>query len=697
MRCNRTLLLLIFLGFGGWLNPVAGNIFTPNPATPLSADMQLSQDGPLGVRLVAPRNGFATAPVVVRGASREITARLNQLAHQSGRFNLDSSHITINYGLNALHSEPRRDGDWQVVWVTVQVPPNALPGVYRGEVQGLPQAVPVQLEVGDWLAPRPNDFRILSGFIQSPETVALHSGVTMWSNDHFELLEKHLQLLGQLGNDTLFLPVVGRTHLTYDYPLLRFTGSAGNFRPEFSVVERYLELWNKHVGPPRYVILYMLRDPGVIGEEVQISHVSSASSTGGTLREAPAYGASGSVEMWRPAVQGIQQRMTALGWERSELLFGVIHDGRNFSSTFHDFFSAIGPDVAWSTFTHGRGDPSLPWDEIHVVREVRFSHVEFPYDPPGSGIVLTEKPNWHRKVGFTTTHRNHFVRTQLNDGAAFRHIASRAVVSSGSNREYGGFGRIGLDYWSVDVRGGNRPIIGMADRQNNLYRNNPRAIIAPGRDGPLATHAFTMAREGLAEAEAFALLQEALYGRKIRGSLREEATEVGERFVDLVRRDRASRDGSILSGEDWQGVLIDLLNVAGKVAREIGAVAELPEAGSAASVFREDQARSWTSADGRQIEAQFLGYDGTQVTLLLPDNREARVPLDRLSSNDRSWVRAETGYRIWRDQQGREIEARKIAATADTVTIAMPNGQEFEVPIQTLSSDDRDFIRNSAN
>lgn len=691
--------LYLFFVFGLCTSPlvILGNIYTPNPATPIHGDMRLSQEGPLELRLVAPRNGFATAPIVVRGESREITARLSSLSAERGNASLGRESIDIHYGIDAFHPNPRRDDDWQVIWVSVQVPADAMPGVYRGEVQGLRQSVPIKLEVGEWLAPRPSDHRILSGFIQSPETVALHYGVTMWSDDHFEYLEKHLELMGQLGNDTLFLPMVARTHLTHDYPLLRFTTSGGSFRPELSVVERYLELWNRHVGPPRYVIMYMLRNPGDFTDTVHVSHVSSSNSSGGSVREAPNFGERGSVEMWRPAVEGIQRRMNQLGWDRSEAVFGVIHDGRDFTPGFRDFFSAIGPEVAWSTFTHARGDPNIPWDETHVIDGIRFSHMEWPYDPSVGNNIFDGEANWNRKVGYATTHRHHFQRMDTGDVGIYRHFASRPTVTSGQDRAYGGFGRIGFDYWSVDLGRRERPIIGMHDRNNNLYRNNPRSIVEPSEDGPLKTHAFVMAREGLAEAEAYAVLYDAVQKGKVRGSLKSEAEEVGERFRAIVGRLADNRETALLHTTEWQDVLVDLLDVAARVAEESGQVAELPDIGSGPALFREDRARDWSSEDGRTITAQFLEYDGRQVTMLLEGNREVAVPLDRLSQEDQDWVREETGYRIWRNAEGREIEARMVAGTSDDVTIVMPDGREFQIPLNALSQADQDFVRSEVN
>lgn len=49
--------------------------------------------------------------------------------------------------------------------------------------------------------------------------------------------------------------------------------------------------------------------------------------------------------------------------------------------------------------------------------------------------------------------------------------------------------------------------------------------------------------------------------------------------------------------------------------------------------------------------------------------------------------------RTWTDTQGRSIEARMIRTQGDQVTIQRSDGQEFTIPIHTLSPADRNFLR----
>ncbi|MEM7145419.1 MAG: prolyl oligopeptidase family serine peptidase [Verrucomicrobiota bacterium] len=49
-------------------------------------------------------------------------------------------------------------------------------------------------------------------------------------------------------------------------------------------------------------------------------------------------------------------------------------------------------------------------------------------------------------------------------------------------------------------------------------------------------------------------------------------------------------------------------------------------------------ARTWTSTDGKTIEAEFVGATDTEVTIMRADGKEFTMPLTRLSDDDRAWI-----------------------------------------------------------
>ena len=58
--------------------------------------------------------------------------------------------------------------------------------------------------------------------------------------------------------------------------------------------------------------------------------------------------------------------------------------------------------------------------------------------------------------------------------------------------------------------------------------------------------------------------------------------------------------------------------------------------------LKSPEVRSWTSSDGKKIEASFLGSDAAGVKIRLANGTVFTVPLDRLSAEDQTYVQAQT-------------------------------------------------------
>ena len=114
------------------------------------------------------------------------------------------------------------------------------------------------------------------------------------------------------------------------------------------------------------------------------------------------------------------------------------------------------------------------------------------------------------------------------------------------------------------------------------------------------------------------------------------------------------------------------------------------------AVFPLQSAQQWKDLQGRVIEASFIKFDGTTVTV----NWQGRVvplPIATLSPASQALARklAAEGQgkdmnHSWTDLQGRTLDARFIKADDTTVTINW-NGQVFDLPLSTLREDSRNL------
>lgn len=63
------------------------------------------------------------------------------------------------------------------------------------------------------------------------------------------------------------------------------------------------------------------------------------------------------------------------------------------------------------------------------------------------------------------------------------------------------------------------------------------------------------------------------------------------------------------------------------------------------------ESRNWTSAEGKNIEAEFVEFDGSTVTLRMR-SKLYQLPLGKLSSSDQDWLKE------WKEKKTAEDETR---------------------------------------
>lgn len=89
------------------------------------------------------------------------------------------------------------------VWVSLQIPADAEPGVYKGTIEVRSekekQTLNVSLRVQNKTLPPPSEWKHLLDLWQNPWAVAWSNNVEPWSEQHKALLKKHLELYADAG------------------------------------------------------------------------------------------------------------------------------------------------------------------------------------------------------------------------------------------------------------------------------------------------------------------------------------------------------------------------------------------------------------------------------------------------------------------------------------------------------------------
>ena len=503
------------------------------------------------VSIVAARNGAYSAQVVVGSNEplRGLKAVAGPLKAAGGGRDVDARHVRVRYGRldGAAYGRPdwfdglvdappaevplhKTGGAVQPVWLTVRVPADAAPGEYRGEltisVEGAAGvAVPVHLSVADWALPEPKDFRTYVGVYQSPTSLALQYKVPEWSEAHWRLMERSFELLGQLGNKLVNVPISDRTQFGNDEGMVYWVRKAdGSFEHDYRVFDRYLALVRKHLPSPDFVALHVWHSGGWDARKATQPNTVTVVDAATGRREpmqVPPFGTEAGKRFWQPVLDALRKRLTDAGLEQAMCL-GILSDGTAPPAVF-TAFDQITPGGAarWTRGCHT------------ATRETQ------PYPLKGGGVVVCHEHCYGMSMAdpaeglppiwtYRTRPAVAFIRHNFDDRLSllkYRTMAERALYCGTR-----GIGRIGLDFWDVtaDAQGRPRniynrwPHSSCAQREPNLFR-----LAGAGPDGPIATVRFEQFRQGVQDTEATVFLSRAVG---------EQAEKLGADLADECRR-----------------------------------------------------------------------------------------------------------------------------------------------------------------
>jgi hypothetical protein len=514
------------------------------------------------IRLVAARNGSFSSAVAVGSPAplRGLKAVASELV---GSGSIPASAVQVRYALPDSEANlsfeilspaapaeiavEKAGGAVMAVWVTVNVPRDAKPGDYKGRLTltadgAKPVEVPVELHVVDWTLPDSKDFASHVGLTQSPESVAMRYKVPLWSPEHWELLEKSFELLGQAGADDVFITAIRRTHFGNEHSMIRWVRQPdGSFKPDFSIAEKYLDLAIKHLGKVPVVCLYCWepftganyggRSTDTAAKGMLFTVVDPAT---GKLEEAegPKWGTPAVREFWKPVFDAMRDILKRRGMEGS-LMVGVGGDCLPKKEAVEDL-KAVVPEAKWVVQSHGRAD-NLFGQPVGYLADVW-------------GSPIAPDPAQKRLYGWKTP----FLRTTFpREGSStvmpvrtFSPLVQYRVALEGmSAAGLHGFGRMGADFW--DVLDPKDPLRSTYSRSLNLIGRYPESnwaqlylgnstphVLAPGPQGAQPTVRFEMIRQGAQDLEARIFLEKALLDHAMRAKLGEDLAQRCQQLLD---------------------------------------------------------------------------------------------------------------------------------------------------------------------
>ena len=550
---------------------------------------RIADPGPVEpVTIVGARNGTFSGAVAVASAEpiTGLRARVGALSMDGSQIPAD--RVTVRYavpwkaigggpgGLDILlESAPAAvavDGGRALagVWVTVTVPEGATPGLYRGdlaiEADGLAsQTVPVDLEVADWRVPDSEDWRTWIEMIQSPDTLALEYDVPLWSDQHWAMIAKSFQLIRPTGSRVVYIPLLRNTNQGNAESMVRWVrGEDGTLRPDYSIMEKYLDLAQEHLGDLKLVVFYAwdaylvlsfrnqsyverptvdesasayaqeqqrlaqrrwdIRQQGLL---VTMLDEETGETEPGTL---PHYSAPESRAIWEPVYAELRERMKRRGLEDAMAL-GMVTDLEPSREEVR-FLQEVSGGLSWVAHSHFRRTHNKPSPNTILcgIGDIR-------YEAHAYSLMYHVSPEKDPVQGWLVPELRVYVdRFGLLNGRALRIRQMPQLNITGDQR---GIGRIGGDFWQV-IRNkrGNRAGQAFARYPENFWRglNISNWLLAPGPDGPVGTARSENLHEGLQECEARMLIENALLDADQKQRLGRDLAERARGVLDEHQR-----------------------------------------------------------------------------------------------------------------------------------------------------------------
>ena len=137
------------------------------------------------------------------------------------------------------------------VWVTINIPQDAQPGVYKSEVQivakGKKISLPMELEVINQTLPTYDQWSYHLDLWQHPSAVARMHNLEMWSDAHFEAIKKQMKPLAEAGQKVITTtlnrdPWGSQTFDDYEDMIIWTLHKDSTWSFDYTVFDRYVEV-----------------------------------------------------------------------------------------------------------------------------------------------------------------------------------------------------------------------------------------------------------------------------------------------------------------------------------------------------------------------------------------------------------------------------------------------------------------------
>ncbi len=201
------------------------------------------------------------------------------------------------------------------VWMNVDIPRNAVPGIYRGAVIISSQEdsiyLPFTIRVQNMLLPEVSAWHFHLDLWQNPFAIARYHQVALWSEEHWQWIRKYLKLLAGAGQKCIttsitFKPWGGQTYDPFGSMITWLHSSNGRWDYDYSVFDQYVQT-AMECGITDQINCYTMVPWGNhfrYFDQDSAGFVTVTCKPGSKTYEA----------LWRPFLQDFREHLREMGW-----------------------------------------------------------------------------------------------------------------------------------------------------------------------------------------------------------------------------------------------------------------------------------------------------------------------------------------------------------------------------------------------
>lgn len=386
----------------------------------------------------------------------------------------------------------------KAVWLTIEVPRQAEPGMYSSTLtlsagSNRMAVFDLELEVLPAVLPPPPEWSFYLNFWQYPSGVARAHRVEIWSEAHWELLEKYAANFAAHGMNSIMTSVVYDpwksscgypfdTMVEWRYPGEFEDGAADKFSWDFTVFDRYVELMMAAGVRDKIDCYAMVMGPGSTTD----AHIRYLDTTAGEYRTAEL---TAGEPMWRQAwaafLPVLRKHLKEKGWFEKAVL-GFDEKPREVMQVIFDFILEEAPDFKIALSGGFPGDERKWGDEIvlpinDLTDESRWAEME--------PLVKRMHADPSRRISFYTCcwpdgPPNNFLYSPLRESRLLPWLAWK-------------FGFDGYTRWAVNAFPED-----VWKQPCYEYHSGDMFFVYPGPGGPLDGMRWEVLRQGIQDYEA---------------------------------------------------------------------------------------------------------------------------------------------------------------------------------------------------